>query len=94
MTPAIEAELLKAVRELRLDMGRRFVFINKRLDGICIDVSTLERDRDVARGVAEALQAQSTEHTLSFRWRIGIALAAAAGLGALFLNILHFIVPS
>ena len=62
------------------------VQVNGRLDGVCADVDTLKLERSNAKAVAEALHGVAVEtaaaagaHTLSFRWRVTVAISAVSG---------------
>jgi hypothetical protein len=91
MTPSLEAELLGAVRELRLDMGRRFGRVDKRLDAVCGEVATIKQQRDTATAVAAALAEAASTRTLSNRWRATFAIAAGGGLIAAAAQLVPFV---
>ena len=89
MTPSDVNTLIGMVDQFREDMGRRFDGIDERLDGVCKDVSALDKARAYDAGVAAAAAVAATsvarvnaDHVLSTRWRATFAVAAGGGLVA------------
>ena len=102
MTPDLEAQLLGsinttlgAVNGLRDEMSRRFgtvttdiASLDAKLDSVCFQVATLETDRRVDEAVARVRDEVAQAHTLGFRWRVGIVVAASSAFGAAAVGIL------
>ena len=69
------------------------------LDGVCDDVAELKTVQAVESARAkwaandERVRAdQADHHVLSYRFRVGIAVAAIGGIGGLLLGLVNFVV--
>ena len=98
MPPDLAAELLGAVNAMRTEMDRRLGGIavsvdrlDAKLDGVCDQVEAIEQSRQVEAALARQRNETALSHTLDWRWRIGIAVAAAGGLGGFVLAIVNLI---
>ena len=90
MPPDLAAELLGAVNAMRTEMDRRLKEINGKLDGVCEDVVKLKTDQAVEAALAEQSRQDSSEHVLSFRWRVTVAIAASGAVLATVLGALNY----
>ena len=77
------------VTQLRIDIKDRFDRVDNRLDGVCSDMEDVKREQAVAVGIAKERANLSESHVLAYRWRVGIAIGAAGGLGGLILGIIR-----
>jgi hypothetical protein len=87
------------VTQLRVDLNERFDKIDGKLGGVCEDVAELKTAQAVDSARAnwaandQAVRAdQANRHVLSFRWRVGIVVAAAGGAGGALLALVNLVV--
>ena len=86
------------VTQLRADLNERFDKIDLKLDGVCEDVAELKTDQAInaahAKWTADDQKVradQADHHVLSYRFRVGIAVAAIGGIGGLLLGLVDFV---
>jgi hypothetical protein len=92
------AAVQSVVTQLCGDLNERFDKIDVKLDGVCEDVAELKMASAVesARAKWTANDAkvradQADHHVLSYRFRVGIAVAAISGIGGLLLGLVNFV---
>ena len=93
------AAVQNVITQLRVDINGRFDKLDGRLDGVCDDVAELKTVQAVESARAkwaandERVRAdQADHHVLSYRFRVGIAVAAIGGIGGLLLGLVNFVV--
>ena len=91
------------VTQLRVDINGRFDRIDTKLDGVCTEVDGLKttaavnaalavQASDLATSTAASSARLAESHVLAYRWRVGIAIGAAGGLGGLCLAVLRLLI--
>lgn len=98
MTASEINTLIGMVTQFRADMTARFNGVDGRLDVVDSRIGKIELSREVehalaiaAKNAAERAEDVDKEHTLSYRWRMGIALAAAGSAATLLLSVARFV---
>lgn len=89
--PDLSQELLGAVNGLRTEMTRRFGQVDEKLDGVCDDVATLKTQQAVNAALAKQADNVAQGHTLDYRFKLGIIVAAFTGACGLVLGVLNFL---
>jgi hypothetical protein len=91
------------VTQLRVDLKDRFDKLDEKVDGVCSDVDRLKTDAavnaalakqatDLAKTTAAANVRLAESHVLAYRWRVGIAIGAAGGLGGLCIGVFRLLI--
>jgi hypothetical protein len=87
MPPDLVAELLGSVNAMRTEMDRRFGGLVKqvgdldaKIDGVCDDLNNIKTARAIEAAKAEVRNQIAIDHSLAFRYRVGIAVAAGGAI--------------